>query len=913
MASATFSGNSGYRLDAVARRSGTTVYVDVTVVRTGRYLAWSTAAQNWHVQIDGVTQNDTWTYDFRNSTSKVLGTKSRSGLSIGSKSWSVTVFMASGIGSATVSGTIDIPPSAPAAPTLGTVTRTSDTSHTVNWTRNASSTAPYYSQGVQRQDFENGDWGTWKNVVVLDTDYTNSGSHSYTDTTTKANGVYRYRVFSYNRSGTGISSQTEPIYTTPAAPSVTLEAVSSTQVKATVIQSVTHTNYETELQYRSAGGAWTTLTTLGSGVFTHTWTPPAGATIQVRARTVINRPGFVGDNLASAYASSNIVPLQQPPLAPSNLYPNGSTLDRAKASTFTWKHNSQDTSAQTAYEFERLVDGVWQTSGKITSSASSRNYAANFFVAGAYQWRVRTWGVHADPGPWSSLASFTAEDAPVVTVTSPAGEVETSRVTVTWTSTKAQSQWEAELLRGSERVAFQTGSGTTASYQFPNLLEDGQAYSVKVRSKSSAGLWSAWATASFNADFPSPAAPGVSLGWDTERGAVLVTVDNPPTPVNLVTNPSFETGTHGWTALGTGWKNGGVNRASRSDTPNQHGSYMGTLVADGTTSRITIMTSATTPLAPGKWVGVSCWAGTFGDGARVMLELSLVGTTTEYRNAGIVASPMTAGGFHQVVHQADADTTGWRVGVAMFGPADGSNLGDNYSLWVDQVMVIIGDSQAEVEAALATGYADGDTPGWKWDGTPHASTSRMADAISNEVYRSYDGENWELVATDVPLGSTIADSEVALNTEVFYRVNAVSALGTVGTADSVSTFTESKVGYWAAGDNFYLSQQIRMNLGDPPGIDFETGLAQKELHYFAGRTLPVEFSGAARLRTGEASFMVGSVLERDQVIEMSYLPAPHLFRLPDGTFLYASVEPASTHRVDEGFYTVEIPLTEVSK
>lgn len=930
MATATFSGNGNYQLEANATRSGRDIYVDVYVNRIGSYTAWSTAQQAWGVNIDGNVMNTTWTYDFRSTTRIYLGRHRVNGLAIGNRGWSATVNMASGIGSATVTGTVNIPPDAPSAPTLGTVTRVSDTSQTITWTRVASATAPYTSQQVQRREF-NGSWSAFATIFTANRTETANGAETFTDTSTTANKLYQYRVVAFNSSGSAASATGPYTYTTPSAPGVTLEATSSTQVTATVDTKVPHGNYKNELQYSSAGGAWTALTTLAAGVDSYTWTPPAAASIQVRSRTVIVAPTSTdpGNGLASGYANSNTVPLQSPPLAPTNLTPNGANVDRTKAVAASWTYTSTDTSAQTAYEVQRSTDGgtTWTGTGKVLSTSKTYNFAANTFTAGqVVTWRVRTWGVHATAGPWSNNATFTAQTAPAVTITSPLGISETSLASVTWAAVTGQAAWKAELYRESELLQARSGSGTTRTVNFTPKLENGSSYTIRVQVQASTGLWSEWSETVFAADFPTPAPADVALGWDDDQGAVLVTIENPATPVNELRNPSFEVDSTGWLVL-----NGSAFVANTAGTanltpntgnwPGSHGLKFMLATADGTSSFLHVRTDPAAAhryaISAGQWLGFKAW---FATDSAMMVKARVSfytadGTfiTAVYAGGDWVQGRFYAGNEASIVLQAPATTASAIVELVAVSDPYGVIIPAGKRLWVDRGQLHRSWYQEDVEYNLSQPYFDGDTPGASWTGAPNASSSIRAQASTNTVLRSYDGINWQTVAEGVPLDATISDPEVVLNEEVFYKIQTVSTLDTVGESIVRSLTTLTKSGYWSVGPGFTMSLAMRLGLGDPPGIDLETGLAAKELHYFAGRTLPVEFAGVQRQRSGQATFMVPSLAERNQAIEMSYQPAPHLFRLPDGTFLYASIEPASTHRVDEGFYTIEVSMQEVSK
>lgn len=735
MASATFSGRSDYRLDVQANLSGRDIYVDVWVVRTGSYTAWSTAQQAWSVNIDGQVSQLTWTYDFRNTTSTYLGRVWRYGNSSGGKYVAVGVNMASGIGSASLQLNITVPYDAPATPTIQSVVRNSDTSQTINWTRHASGNAPYAYQAVQWSGHQlvNGtwQWSEWANLVILNQGYTDTAAMSYTDTRTIANNLYRYRIVAVNSTASAVSGATGFVATTPAAPSnVTLTLLAGQQTRVDITASnIPHTEYKTEIQYSSGGGTWTALTTLARGAsLTYTWTPPAGANIRVRARMVVDNASQVsaGNGLAGAYKESNLVPLQSAPAAPSSLAPSGYNVDRAQAQRFTWQHNPTDTSAQSAYELRYQLSsadpttGTWTTTGKITSTNSYRDFAANFLSAGEYRWQVRTYGVHADPSPWSASAIFGYRDAGVTTITVPQGTSETAYVNAAWTTSTTQASWQGELTQDGETREQRTGTGNAEkSTQFTTLLTNGATYTLRVRYNDANGLWSPWAASTFLVNFPLPGVPTAIAQWDTEQGAVILTIDN--------------------------------------------------------------------------------------------------------------------------------------------------------------------------------------------------SASGETAAAYNKIYRRYDGQSWTLVSNAVARNAIVADREVKLNDRVEYKVVAFTDLDTTAESTIIPVFTTVSMGYWSSGPNFSVTMQVKMDLGSRPAFNMQRGLTSKSLHYFAGRKLPVEFAGSATKTTADISFTVDSVEDRDEILQLATLPAPHLLRHQDGTVMYASIDDVNLKRVLRGIYQVSVSFTEVQR
>lgn len=613
-------------------------------------------------------------------------------------------------------------PAAPSAPNAVVVSRNSDNSHTIQWNRTASAGAPYASQQVQRLDTVTNIWTGVANFGGENT----AGASSWTDTGTIANRAYRYRIKVSNTTGEATSGTSLWVFTTPGTPS-SLSAVkqASGDIVITVVQTVTYPNYKTELHYRVGAGAWTSLPNLATGVTTYTWTPPAGSSVQFRARVVVDAGEQVGDGLLSAYVESNVVPLLSAPNPPSALSPNGVAFDAVNAQAVSWQHNTVDSSAQSAYEFQyRIGSGPWTSTGKALSTVSGTVIPAGALSNGnVYQWQVRTWGAYTDPSAWSAVAVFTASASPSVAITAPGAVLEAALVTVSWIYNDpegtAQSLWAADLLFQGAVIEQHSGSGATTSVPFATRLTDATDYQVRVRARDGSSLWSEWDQASFTTDFPLPPAPVLDALWEKSTGAVTLTVTNP---------------------------------------------------------------------------------------------------------------------------------------------------------------------------------------------------AHVPEVEFNQILRSLDdGATWEHVLTITPNSSGF-DTGVPLGVAAV-QYKAISWTGLPSSSESSVQFVDTTAdrGYWSAGRAFEKVVQLRVNMGTPPKIDLTTGIAQKTLHYFAGRTAPVEMSGEATQRIGSVEFAVTSVAELGQVRSMALLVAPHLFRLPDGTLIYGSVGPVSDTRLADGWYHITFQVTEVDR
>jgi hypothetical protein len=185
---------------------------------------------------------------------------------------------------------------------------------------------------------------------------------------------------------------------------------------------------------------------------------------------------------------------------------------------------------------------------------------------------------------------------------------------------------------------------------------------------------------------------------------------------------------------------------------------------------------------------------------------------------------------------------------------------------------------------------------------------------SNVILRSLDGGlSWEEVAT-APIDGIGFDPTVPLGLpSVLYKVVAWTDLPSSSESEVQEISTVGLIGYWSVGSMFENVIQLRINMGAPPKLDVTTGIYQKVLHYYAGRTSPVETIGEATQVTGSVEFVVTSVADRDKARQMAFMPAPHLFRVPDGTIIFSSIGEVSETRLGPGWYQLSFDLTEVDR
>lgn len=148
-------------------------------------------------------------------------------------------------------------------------------------------------------------------------------------------------------------------------------------------------------------------------------------------------------------------------------------------------------------------------------------------------------------------------------------------------------------------------------------------------------------------------------------------------------------------------------------------------------------------------------------------------------------------------------------------------------------------------------------------------------AISCEVWRSADGENWHLVAGKLPPSTTVTDPIPPLRRDVLYRVVSTSALPSMRVGEAVTVDTEAYGWiYVNGGPGFSVMAKVR-DMGTA-GYAVER---EKALHRFAGRALPVETMGAARTVTVSLNARLGGGSSaREEWEAMTDLPAPLCYR-----------------------------------
>lgn len=188
-------------------------------------------------------------------------------------------------------------------------------------------------------------------------------------------------------------------------------------------------------------------------------------------------------------------------------------------------------------------------------------------------------------------------------------------------------------------------------------------------------------------------------------------------------------------------------------------------------------------------------------------------------------------------------------------------------------------------------------------------------ADHNTVERSVDqGSTWEPVADTVPLGGSVADPECLSAGPTLYRVSAVSATPSV--ASATTEFDPRDYAMWLnGGANFSTSAQLMYT----PGRTVSTGVADQELVYFSGRTLPVALEGDATTLIINASARVlparvdpegGDTITVGATLKALSHGGRVLYRDPLGRRVYGALSGVQVKEEVDGTGEVAFTLTE---
>jgi hypothetical protein len=264
------------------------------------------------------------------------------------------------------------------------------------------------------------------------------------------------------------------------------------------------------------------LTTVGATSYAYDFsTVPDSSTCLVRIRA------YNGTLYGDYDQSDGVFTIQhnQAPTAPTNLSPSGTPVDRAAIQRLSWQHNDADGDPQSKFDLRwRAVGAV--TWNEVTQVTANQYYdiPAGTMAKGNIEWQVRTYDQADLVSPYSDQATFYAGDKPgTPTITSPVdlAVVGEATPTVQWSSSgQAAYQLEVVGLWDSGEV-----TSTNKARTIGDEMENGQTYTIRLRTKNADGIWSDWHTITIDVSYTPP--PNPTIATSAEDGYILLTITNP--------------------------------------------------------------------------------------------------------------------------------------------------------------------------------------------------------------------------------------------------------------------------------------------------------------------------------------------------------------------------------------------------
>jgi hypothetical protein len=724
---------------------------------------------------------------------------------------------------------------APSAPNSLQVSRNSDTSQTLQWNRTASDDDPYYNQYLERWDTNSQSWSV---IHTITTDYTTTGTNSYTDTTTVTNRQYRYRVRAWNNAGYSSYSSTVYIHTTPAKPTNVVATRVGDNVEITwednsYYEDIFRIQRNYSLDEGETWEGWANLDTVIGGNEEYTDTDPyTYSKYQVQAE----EGTYQSPTLESGYTESNEVVTLSTPDAPTGLSPNGGAVfDADEAKTFTWNHNPTDQTDQTKFSLTyKLSGGSYPGTDPYDEEVSTNEYieiAAETFTNGNdYLWKCKTWGEYATGSAYSDEATFKCVSRPVGTIFDPSvSDYVYSELTVQWTYTQAEAEDQKtylcklydneDALLESVQASQVVTNGNTGSCTFNTALENETTYTVTLQVQEDNGLWSAETEQEFTTEFLEPMQPSISLNLNEESGSIDVAITNPEVVTEYAEESTQDTYIDSDNS-GTNYNDNGQLQLE-DDT------------AGGTTLK-RILLDFDLSFFVGKTI--------------VSAQLNL------YRKTALVAGIDSAVNY---IKSSWDETTVTHGTVPTIDTTDYDDhthsAGDTESWDLTTLLEDIADetiTDYEGMAIVAT-TTDGSVDEF-YDSTITDSEPELLVEISplnaetdhNVLYRSVNGGDWEVVETDIPENTTVTDYIPNIGGNNNYYVQAVSDTPSTNNSVEVDIDVLMTGMFFINGGNGF-ENYVRL-VGDISISEFIN--RNEKIKQFAGRTYPVKYQGNSKIQ-----------------------------------------------------------------
>lgn len=572
----------------------------------------------------------------------------------------------------------------------------------------------------------------------------------------------------------------------------------------------------------------------GTTTFGGLTTIAPGTNPSVMEREIDSMIGFIWKDATSVKYDSLLFNVA--PTAPTNLFPNGVSVDRAQVQRLSWKFNDPnagDGQSKFDLQWRKVGVGTWNTVTQVTPN-QYWDAPAGTFPKGQIEWQVRAYDRQNVVGPYSAQAVFTAGDKPAApTITEPSGTIAVSRPNIAWSSAD-QASYQVQVLDDQSTVVWDTNEvvSTNKVVTVGVDLANNKTYTFKVRIKNADGLWSDWASVSLAVSFTPPLTPLLSIAPDNANARNRVIVTNPFNGlVNLLATDGNCEDTSKLAYTG--------GTAVLDSTRKTTGSNSVKVTKTATTTTIDPLTSKRIYPTVGEYYLAIADVYLENVASQVYFSALANGVTRTGKvvttSSGSSYSATTVGQFVPVIYAFRIDTVA-TPGASYIYPRlyHGGTVGDSYNVDSFRVFKI---TQAEYDALptnvnLATAQAIAAQ-------YPYLDPTNPM-VVSNEVFRRKAGEtSWQRIAQGIAPNSVYDDYAVASGVDYEYKVKANGNNGTYTESDvSAGRVTFSGVWLHCVDDPAGTVHRFALSSGNSDEWRTDGSLMK-----FAGRKRPVAAFG----------------------------------------------------------------------
>ncbi|MFA5732807.1 MAG: hypothetical protein WC934_12510, partial [Acidithiobacillus sp.] len=620
--------------------------------------------------------------------------------------------------------------------------------------------------------------------------------------------------------------------------------------------------------------------------------------------------------LVSSYIESGVIYTIQPPNPPTNLSPNSNApIDITGVIPITWQHNPIDGSAQTYFslQFKPFGNATWTLFlNKTARVGSYSNISTAGFVAGVWEYQVRTWGIATTGGgdgtgssAYSTTGTFVLSTKPVVNITAPtaASGYDSSSLTMTWdytdTESSSQQMYRAKLYDSSDNVletkevSSVVASGGSDSMTFDTKVLNTLTYKIGVQAQESTGLWSDEDTETLLITYAQPPQPSISLTTVESDGAIQIEIDN---PVPAVGDPIEVE--HTELAI----------QSVYVDDHSPDTNYLGMPLEaweNNTEDNSVILLDfvlddyigATIVSAKIRLTRISACA------HPIKSKVQYIEETWDQATATYNTIPtLDATGHNDHVHTSAAEYEDWDITTLMEDIADGTIA--DYNGFAISVSDYIADADYHYDIFYNIFASETLRP--QLIIVTEEETSEI-DAEYNNIYRKIDDGEFELILEEVGLNTTITDYTPGINNVNTYYVDAVSITPSI-TASAEASETLDLPGYYFinGGESYSDFVKLYKNVELTENLNADT-----VIQAFNGRTYPVKFQSDAKLQIISLSVMIDES-EKDEVVSILEYLGNTFYRDWTGRHFQCSFSDISAIKQVKGFqYRISANVTRV--